>query len=111
MTIQRSISIVLGIGGIIRVPEQTSLGFSGFVVPRNSSGFIETNPLTDTAYWNSPFCEASLWAYSWASVHDMKQMIKMMGGLQNVLIRLDTMFTKGANGSDDGTIFDPTNEP
>ena len=91
--------------------EQTSLGFKGFVVPRNSSGFVETDPLKDTGYWSDPFYEASSWAYSWAGVHDMKQLVTMMGGPQTVLKRLDIMFEKGADGSDDGTILDPTNEP
>ncbi|KAE8143025.1 glycosyl hydrolase family 92-domain-containing protein [Aspergillus pseudotamarii] len=89
---------------------QTSLGFSGFVVPRDNTGFIETDPLTDSGYWGDPYYEASSWAYSWASVHDMGQMIEMMGGAQTVLKRLDTMFTQGASGSS-GIIFDPTNEP
>lgn len=90
---------------------QTSLGFKGFVVPRNSSGFIETDPLNDSGYWSDPYYEASSWAYTWAAVHDMKHMIELMGGRQTVLNRLDTMFTPGADGSDSGMIFDPTNEP
>lgn len=89
---------------------QTSLGFSGFVVPRDNTGFIETDPLTDSGYWGDPYYEASSWAYSWASVHDMGQMIELMGGAQTVLKRLETMFTEGASGSS-GIIFDPTNEP
>jgi len=90
---------------------QTSLGFKGFVVPRNSSGFIETDPLNDSGYWGDPYYEASSWAYTWAAMHDMKHMIELMGGRQTVLNRLDTMFTPGADGSDSGMIFDPTNEP
>ncbi|GMG26062.1 unnamed protein product [Aspergillus oryzae] len=89
---------------------QTSLGFAGFVVPRDTTGFIETDPLKDSGYWGDPYYEASSWAYSWASVHDMEGMIEMMGGAQTVLKRLDTMFTEGASGSS-GIIFDPTNEP
>ncbi|RHZ59768.1 hypothetical protein CDV55_105237 [Aspergillus turcosus] len=91
-------------------PEETSLGFSGFVVPRNESGFIETDPLADSGYWGDPYYEASSWAYSWASVHDMKEMVERMGGEQTVVARLNTMFTEGASGSS-GMIFDPTNEP
>lgn len=59
-------------------PKQTSLGFSGFVVPRNSTGFIETDPLADTGYWGDPYYEANSWAYSWADVHDMQHLIKLM---------------------------------
>lgn len=91
-------------------PDLTSLGYSGFVVPRNSSGFIDTDPLSDSGYWGDPYYEASSWAYSFADVHDMRHMIKLMGGAQTVVSRLNTMFTDGAGGSS-GTIFDPTNEP
>ncbi|KAA8650385.1 alpha-1,2-mannosidase family protein [Aspergillus tanneri] len=91
-------------------PNTTSLGFSGFVVPRDENGFIDTDPLRDGGYWGDPYYEANSWAYSWASVHDMKQVIDMMGGAQTVVKRLDTMFTKGVDGSS-GTIFDSTNEP
>ncbi|KAJ5697383.1 glycosyl hydrolase family 92-domain-containing protein [Penicillium malachiteum] len=91
-------------------PEVTSLGYSGFVVPRNTTGFVETDPLTDSGYWGDPYYEASSWAYSFADVHDMEYMIELMGGNETVVSRLDTMFTEGASGSS-GTIFDPTNEP
>ncbi|KAL4912390.1 glycosyl hydrolase family 92-domain-containing protein [Aspergillus aurantiobrunneus] len=70
---------------------QTSLGFSGFVVPRESDGFIETDP-------------------SLTSVHDMEHIIELVGGEQTMSERLDTTFTEGATGSS-GIIFDPTNEP
>ncbi|KAJ5152138.1 hypothetical protein N7492_010433, partial [Penicillium capsulatum] len=89
---------------------QTSLGFSGFVVPRNASGFLETDPLKDSGYWGDPYYEASSWAYSWAGVHDMQHLIELMGGVETVVRRLDTMFIEGAGGSS-GTIFDATNEP
>jgi putative alpha-1,2-mannosidase len=91
-------------------PDQTSLGFSGFVVPRNSTGFIDVDTLDAGGYWTDPYYEASAWAYSFADVHDMKETVKMMGGAETVLDRLNTMFTEGASGSS-GTIFDPTNEP
>lgn len=91
-------------------PDQTSLNFSGFVVPRNTDGFISTDPLNDSGYWDDPYYEASSWAYSWASVHDMKHMIKLIGGADTVVKRLETMFTPGAGGGT-GIIFDSTNEP
>lgn len=90
-------------------PNQTSLGFSGFVVPRNASGFLETDPLKG-GYWSDAYYEAGSWAYSWAGVHDMRHLIELMGGAETVVRRLDTMFTEGASGSS-GTIFDATNEP
>ncbi|KAF7717535.1 Alpha-1,2-mannosidase [Penicillium ucsense] len=91
-------------------PKQSSLGFTGFVVPRNTTGFMETDPLGDSGYWGDPYYEANSWAYSWADVHDMKHLVKLMGGSETVVRRLDTMFTEGAKGSP-GTIFDATNEP
>ncbi|PYI17981.1 glycosyl hydrolase [Aspergillus violaceofuscus CBS 115571] len=91
-------------------PEQTSLGFSGFVVPRNETGFMETDPLGDSGYWGDPYYEASSWAYSLNAIHDMEKMIEWMGGNETVQKRLDTMFTEGASGSS-GIIYDPTNEP
>lgn len=91
-------------------PSQKSLGFSGFVVPRDSNGFIDTDPLHDDGYWGDPYYEANSWAYSFAGVHDMKHMIKLMGGAETAISRLNTMFTDGAGGSG-GMIFDSTNEP
>ncbi|KAJ5894203.1 hypothetical protein N7495_005894 [Penicillium taxi] len=91
-------------------PSQASLGYYGFVVPRNTSGFIDTDPLNDSGYWGDAYYEASSWAYSFADVHDMKHLIDLMGGNETVVSRLETMFTDGASGSS-GTIFDPSNEP
>ncbi|KAJ5689967.1 hypothetical protein N7462_004359 [Penicillium macrosclerotiorum] len=89
----------------------TSLSFTGFVGPRDSSGdFITTDPLNDAGYWTDPNYEANSWAYSWAGVHDMKHLITLMGGAATVVKRLDKMFEVGVTGSS-GTIFDSTNEP
>lgn len=90
---------------------QTSLGFSGFVVPRDEQqGFIEIDPVVGSGYWADPFYQGSSWAYSWANVHDMEETIERMGGVQTARRRLDTMFTEGASGSS-GILFDATNEP
>ncbi|KAJ5091962.1 hypothetical protein NUU61_006832 [Penicillium alfredii] len=70
-------------------PNQTSLGFSGFAVPRNTSGFLDTDPLKDSGYWGDPYYEASA---------------------ESAVKRLNIMFTEGASGSS-GMIFDLTNEP
>ncbi|KAL5003088.1 glycosyl hydrolase family 92-domain-containing protein [Aspergillus recurvatus] len=91
-------------------PDLTSLGFSGFVVPRNKDEFIDTNPLTDAGYWADPYYQANSWAYSLTSVHDMQHIIDLVGGEKTMRERLDTMFTDGASGFS-GIIFDPTNEP
>ncbi|BCS20233.1 alpha-1,2-mannosidase family protein [Aspergillus puulaauensis] len=90
--------------------DQKSLGFSGFVVPRDKDGFIETDPIDDSGYWGDPYYQATSWAYSLSSVHDMKSIIELVGGEKTMLERLDATFKEGASGSD-GMIFDPTNEP
>ncbi|RDW78832.1 alpha-1,2-mannosidase family protein [Aspergillus mulundensis] len=91
-------------------PNLESLGFSGFVVPRNDDGFIDTNPVTNAGYWADPYYQANSWAYSLTSVHDFQHIIDLAGGESIMRERLDTMFTDGASGSS-GIIFDPTNEP
>ncbi|OJJ50798.1 hypothetical protein ASPZODRAFT_11648 [Penicilliopsis zonata CBS 506.65] len=92
-------------------PDATSLGFSGFVVPINESGFMPYNMLTSDGYWTDPYYEASAWEYSWTDVHDMAEMIKMMGGRETTIKRLETMFIPGADGTSGSIIYDPTNEP
>ncbi|KAL3487353.1 glycosyl hydrolase family 92-domain-containing protein [Aspergillus germanicus] len=82
---------------------QTSLGFSGFVVPRDTNGFIATDPLHNSGYWADPYYQANSWAYSLTSVHDMEHIIDLAGGEQTMLERLETIFSEN--------IFDPTNEP
>ncbi|KAH8698350.1 glycosyl hydrolase [Talaromyces proteolyticus] len=88
-------------------PNATSLGFSGFVVPRNLSGFQSISILNAKGYWNDPCYEASPWAYSFTDVHDAEHMIDLMGGHTGFEKRLNTTFEKSASG----TIFDPSNEP
>jgi putative alpha-1,2-mannosidase len=90
----------------------TSLGFSGFIVPRNLSGFITIDPLDASGYWSDPFYEASSWDYSFGDIHDMQKLVEWMGGADTFFSRLETMFTVGANPSNpNGIIFDSTNEP
>ncbi|KAL4807864.1 glycosyl hydrolase family 92-domain-containing protein [Aspergillus unguis] len=89
--------------------KQNSLGFSGFVVPRDKKGFKNIDPL-QSGYWGDPYYQANAWAYSLTSIHDFQEIIDLAGGENTMLERLDTIFTDGASGSD-GTIFDPTNEP
>lgn len=46
-------------------PDVTSLGFSGFVIPRNTSGFIEQDPLScGGCYWSDYYYEGLPWEYS-----------------------------------------------
>lgn len=93
-------------------PDQKSLGYSGFVVPRDIAGFLATDPLTDSGYWGDPYYEASSWDYSWGDIHDMAKLVELMGGATTFSSRLETMFTVGANPNNPGGIlYDATNEP
>ena len=93
-------------------PDLESISYSGFIVPRNVTSFIATDPLTDAGYWGDPYYEASSWEYSWGDIHDIRKVIEWMGGADTFFSRLDTMFTVDANPNDaGGIIFDSTNEP
>ncbi|TAQ88582.1 hypothetical protein B7494_g3091 [Chlorociboria aeruginascens] len=93
-------------------PDLESIGYSGFIVPRNTTGLIYSDPLNNDGYWGDPFYEANSWEYSWGDIHDMAEIISLMGGNETFNARLDTMFTVGANPANpDGIIFDATNEP
>ena len=93
-------------------PDLESIGYSGFIVPRDLSGFIATDPLTDSGYWGDAYYEASSWEYSWGDIHDMQTLVEWMGGADTFFSRLETMFTVGADPNNpSGIIFDSTNEP
>lgn len=93
-------------------PSVQSIGYSGFVQPRNHASFIVTDPLTDIGYWDDYTYEASSWDYSFGDIHDMQKIIELMGGSQTFFSRLETTFTVGANPSNPtGIIYDSTNEP
>ncbi|QGA17823.1 hypothetical protein EYB26_005499 [Talaromyces marneffei] len=93
-------------------PRATSLGFSGFVVPRDaSSGFQSIDVLSASGYWGDACYEASPWAYSFTDVHDAAHMIDLMGGETLFEARLNATFEEGADETSGSYIFDPTNEP
>lgn len=84
-------------------PDQASLGFQGFVVPREQDGtFVAIDPKSG-GYWGDAFYEDGSWAYSWNDVHDMKHLVELMGGKEMFVQRLDIMFDQG--------IYDSSNEP
>ncbi|KUI67089.1 hypothetical protein VM1G_02930 [Cytospora mali] len=95
-------------------PDVESLGFYGFVVPRNLSGFIEQDPLScGGCYWGDYYYEALPWEYSWNANHDIDTIISYCGGEETTVERLEMMFTPGvySSGSFDEMIFNPGNEP
>ncbi|PQE23223.1 glycosyl hydrolase family 92 protein [Rutstroemia sp. NJR-2017a BVV2] len=98
-------------------PDATSLGFNGFLVPRNTKGFIKQDPLScGGCYWGDAYYEALPWEYSFNVHHDMNTLIALSGGPSRFVDRLDTMFKPGINTSGrsagfNNTIFNPGNEP
>lgn len=93
-------------------PELEALNHTGFVVPRNLTNFLPTDPLNDSGYWGDPYYQATAWGYSWADIHDMKKIVQLMGGPDKFLARLGATFTVGANPNNpNGVLFDATNEP
>ncbi|RDW61377.1 hypothetical protein BP5796_11269 [Coleophoma crateriformis] len=101
-------------------PEVTSLGFSGFMVPRNTSGFIAQDPLVcGGCYWSDYYYEGLPWEYSFNAHHDIDTLISYANGTSTFVSRLEAMFVGGANTESGGTgsssfnytIFNPGNEP
>jgi predicted alpha-1,2-mannosidase len=98
-------------------PNATSLNFTGFIVPRNTSGLIQQNPLDCAGcYWGDAYYEALPWEYSFNIHHDINTMIALSGGPSTFVTRLETMFKPGINTSGrsaafNNTIINPGNEP
>lgn len=93
----------------------TALGFSGFVGPRNTSGFISQDPLScGGCYWRDYYYQALPWEYSFNAHHDLTKLIGLMGGDDTFVKRLEKTFTPGVysgNGAFGNTLFNPGNEP
>lgn len=97
-------------------PAASALNFTGFVVPRNSSGFIEQDPLNcGGCYWGDYYYEALPYEYSNNAHHDISHLISLAGGDKTFSNRIEAMFTGGLNPSGSAsfnyTIFNPGNEP
>ena len=95
--------------------KMTTLGFSGFVGPRNTTGFIPQDPLScGGCYWADYYYESLPWDYSFNAHHDTKHTVELMGGKDQFVARLEKTFTPGvvpSNTKFGGTIFNPGNEP
>lgn len=85
-------------------PNSTSLGFSGFLVPRNVTSFLPQDPLTcGGCYWGDYYYEALPWEYSFNAHHDLDTLMALSGGSDNFIDRLETFFNH--------SLFNPGNEP
>ncbi|KAG8631872.1 hypothetical protein KVT40_001012 [Elsinoe batatas] len=94
-------------------PEEESLGFKGFVVPRRADGTFEA-PYDALqcggCYWGDPYYQGLPWEYSFNAHH----MIDWSGGPETFTRRLETLFQPGikpGNERFNNTIFNPANEP
>lgn len=84
----------------------TSLGFKGFLTPRDLNDFVPHDPLQCCGYWGDPFYEGSSWAYSFNAHHDIAQLVQLSGGKESFVSRLQKFFQKGVRPDDpDWTIY------
>jgi len=71
-----------------------SLGFSGFINPKRLNGSWAKYSATNDRVENSPgsfdrsFYEGTSWVYSYNAPHDMSRLIKLMGGKEKYVERL-----------------------
>ncbi|KAI9851187.1 MAG: hypothetical protein M1838_004297 [Thelocarpon superellum] len=102
-------------------PQVASLGFNGFLAPRDTSGAFASgfNPLSCSGaggcYWRGAVFEALPWEYAFTTHHDMSTLVQLCGGPRRFVQKLDTIFTPMVNPSGnpqfEQTIIDPGNEP
>ncbi|GAA4310782.1 GH92 family glycosyl hydrolase [Mucilaginibacter gynuensis] len=62
-----------------------------FMQGRDINGQWSTN--FDPIEWGGPFTEGNAWHWQWSVFHDIKGLIKLMGGEKNFVNRLDSVFT------------------
>jgi predicted alpha-1,2-mannosidase len=93
----------------------TALGMTGFLGPRNATGFMEQDPLScGGCYWGDFYYQAVPWEYSFNAHHDVSTIVALSGGPEAFIERLEKTFTPGlfgGNGQFGHTIFNPGNEP
>ncbi|MCJ1312917.1 hypothetical protein MMC25_006593 [Agyrium rufum] len=98
-------------------PAATSLGYSGFIVPRNANGsFVAQDSLScGGCYWGDAYYEALPWEYVFNPHHDIQQLINYTGSASKFVSKLNTIFQGGLNPSGstqfNKTIINPGNEP
>jgi predicted alpha-1,2-mannosidase len=64
---------------------------TGLMRGKNKDGSFETpfNPFK----WGDAFTEGNSWHYSWGVFHDIRGLINLMGGKQQFVAKLDSVFT------------------
>jgi predicted alpha-1,2-mannosidase len=89
-------------------PDIESMGFKGFIWPRNSDGtWVDTTKFSvfSSGSFEHPFYETFSWEYSFYAPHDMKRLIQKMGGKEVFTKRLDTYFNQSFPGKRDELLF------
>lgn len=88
-------------------PKASSDGFTGFIIPRAPNGaFQEIDPKLGwdgKTYNNVGFYEGTAWIYSFGALHDVRGMVRLMGGRERFVERLQYALMSG--------LIDITNEP
>ncbi|KAI0438308.1 glycoside hydrolase family 92 protein [Xylaria telfairii] len=97
-------------------PNLTALNFTGFLGPRSTSGaWLSQDPLScGGCYWGDNYYQGLPMEYSFNAHHDVSTLIKLSGGRDAFVARLETMFQPGlsSGNADFGhTLFNPGNEP
>lgn len=62
----------------------------GFMRGRDEKG--NWTPTFDPYEWGGPFTEGNAWHYLWSVFHDDKGLIKLLGGNENFVAKLDSVF-------------------
>ncbi|MBC7745027.1 MAG: glycoside hydrolase family 92 protein [Flavobacterium sp.] len=68
-------------------------GFSGFIMPKTPKGdFVEIDLKAYPGSWQNYFYEASSWNYSFFAPHQFKELVKMNGGKEEFVKKLEYGF-------------------
>ncbi|KAI1331003.1 glycoside hydrolase family 92 protein [Xylariaceae sp. FL0255] len=98
-------------------PSLTALNFTGFLGPINPNGswVSDQDPLScGGCYWGDAYYEALPIEYSFTALHDVAEMVTLMGGTDAFVSRLETMFLPNQTGGVaqfGGILLNPGNEP
>lgn len=88
-------------------PQASSDGFTGFIIPRYPDGSYQA--IDPKLGWdgkvhnNVGFYEGTAWIYSYGALHDVAGMVRLMGGRDRFIERLQHALSSG--------LIDMTNEP
>jgi predicted alpha-1,2-mannosidase len=64
---------------------------TGFMQGRAKDGAFTPN--FDPYEWGGPFTEGNAWHWNWSVFHDVQGLINLMGGRQNFINRIDSVFS------------------